>query len=90
MNTAPIYSNLFMLEHISFGEALHGNYLERRYMATIEERVSAIEGTIPHLATKADLKDLEVRLTRTMYMLGVGLLITFFSVVVNILVSILR
>ena len=59
-------------------------------MATIEERVSAIEGTIPHLATKADLKDLEVRLTRTMYMLGVGLLITFFSVVVNILVSILR
>ena len=59
-------------------------------MATIEERVSVIEGTIPHLATKADLKDLEVRLTRTMYMLGVGLLITFFSVVVNILVSILR
>lgn len=59
-------------------------------MATIEERVATIEGTIPHLATKADLKDLEVRLTRTMYALGFGLAITFFGVVVNILITILN
>ena len=58
-------------------------------MTTVEERVSVIEGTIPHLATKADLKDLEVRLTRTMYALGFGLAITFFGVVVNILITIL-
>jgi hypothetical protein len=42
------------------------------------------------LATKADLKDLEVRLTRMMYALGFGLTITFFSVVVNILITILN
>ena len=59
-------------------------------MATNEERIATIEGTIPHLATKADLKDLEVRLTRTMYALGFGLAITFFGVVVNILISVLR
>ncbi len=59
-------------------------------MTTVEERVSVIEGTIPHLATKADLKDLEVRLTRTMYALGFGLAITFFGVVVNILITILN
>ena len=59
-------------------------------MATNEERIAMIEGAIPHLATKADLKDLEVRLTRTMYALGFGLAITFFGVVVNILISVLR
>lgn len=59
-------------------------------MTSIEERVSVIEGTIPHLATKADLKDLEVRLTRTMYALGFGLAVTFFGVVVNILVTVLN
>ncbi|MYE54967.1 MAG: hypothetical protein F4X34_07215 [Chloroflexi bacterium] len=58
-------------------------------MTTTEERVSVIEGTIPHLATKADLKDLEVRLTRMIYALGFGLAITFFGVVINILLTIL-
>ena len=42
------------------------------------------------LATKADLKDLEVRLTRMMYALGFGLAITFFGVVVNILITIVN
>ena len=41
-------------------------------MATNEERIAMIEGAIPHLATKADLKDLEVRLTRTMYALALA------------------
>ena len=58
-------------------------------MATLEERVATVEGTIPHLATKADLKDLEVRLNRTMYALGFGLALTFFGVIVNILVTVL-
>ena len=31
-------------------------------MATLEERVSRLEGAYDHLATKADLKALEVRL----------------------------
>lgn len=35
-------------------------------MATIEERVSRVEGGYEHVATKADLKDLEIRLTRQM------------------------
>ena len=58
-------------------------------MATLEKRVAIIEGTIPHLPTKADLKDMEVRLNRTMYALGFGLALTFFGVIVNILVTVL-
>ncbi|MXY47293.1 MAG: hypothetical protein F4Y44_10005 [Chloroflexi bacterium] len=52
-------------------------------MATIEERMSSVEATLPHLATKADvanlkadIKDLEIRLTRLMYAMGVGILIS--------------
>ena len=33
-------------------------------MATIEQRVGQLEGTYAHLATKADLAELEMRLTR--------------------------
>ena len=58
-------------------------------MVALEERVAIIEGIIPRLATKADLKDLEVRLNRTMYALGFGLALTFFGVIVNILVTVL-
>ena len=58
-------------------------------MATLEKRVAIIEGTIPNLPTKADLKDLELRLNRTMYALGLGLALTFFGVIVNILVTVL-
>lgn len=52
-------------------------------MATIEERMASAEATLPHLATKADvadlksdIKDLEVRLTRLVYAVGVGVLIS--------------
>lgn len=52
-------------------------------MATIEERMASIEATLPHLATKADManlkadiKDLEVRLTRLIYAVGVGIIIS--------------
>ena len=43
---------------------------------SMEERMARIEATLPHLATKADLKDLEVRLTRLIYAVGVGILIS--------------
>ena len=35
-------------------------------MATVEERLSRLEGGYEHVATKADLKDLEIRLTGQM------------------------
>ncbi len=52
-------------------------------MASMEERMASVEATLPHLATKADvaniaadIKDLEVRLTRLIYAVGVGILIS--------------
>ena len=53
-------------------------------MATVEDvsnRVSRLEGAYDHLATKADLKDLELRLT---VRLG-GLMITGFAIVIAVL-----
>ena len=41
-------------------------------MATLEERVSRLEGGYEHLATKADLHALETRLTRWMIGLMLG------------------
>ena len=43
---------------------------------SMEERMARIEATLPHLATKADIKDLEVRMTRLIYAVGVGILIS--------------
>ena len=52
-------------------------------MASMEECMASAEATLPHLATKADvanlkadIKDLEVRLTRLIYAVGVGILIS--------------
>ncbi len=36
-------------------------------MSRIKERVSKIEGEIPHLAGKSDLSDMESRLTHRFY-----------------------
>ena len=58
-------------------------------MATLENRAAIIQEIIPRLATKSDLKDMESRLNRTMYALGFGLALTFFGVIVNILVTVL-
>ena len=45
--------------------------------------MASVEASLPHLATKAvvanlkaDIKDLEVRLTRLIYAVGVGILIS--------------
>ena len=52
-------------------------------MASMEERMASMEANLPHLATKADvanlradIKDLEVRMTRLIYAVGVGILIS--------------
>ena len=40
-------------------------------MSKIKERVSKIEGEIPHLAGKSDLSDMEARLTHKFYGLAI-------------------
>ncbi len=59
-------------------------------MATMEERMASIEATLPHLATKADVKDLEVRLTRLVYAMGVGIIISGVGVIVSIALGLSR
>ncbi len=50
---------------------------------SMEERMASVEATLPHLATKADMaslstdiKDMEARLTRLIYAVGVGIIIS--------------
>ena len=59
-------------------------------MASMEERMASVEATLPHLATKADIKDLEVRLTRLIYAVGVGILISILGSIVSIVLSLSR
>ena len=66
-------------------------------MATMEERMASVEATLPHLATKADMaslstdiKDLEVRLTRLIYAVGVGILLSIIGSIVSIALSLAR
>ena len=59
-------------------------------MASMEERMATIEATLPHLATKADVKDLEVRLTRLVYAMGVGIIISGVGVIVSIALGLSR
>ena len=59
-------------------------------MASMEERMASVEATLPHLATKADIKDLEVRLTRLIYAVGVGILISILGSIVSIVLSLAR
>ena len=57
---------------------------------SMEERMARIEATLPHLATKADIKDLEVRMTRLIYAVGVGILISIVGSIVSIALSLAR
>ncbi len=59
-------------------------------MASMEERMASVEATLPHLATKADIKDLEVRLTRLIYAIGIGILISIIGSLVSIVLSLAR
>lgn len=49
-------------------------------MSKIKERVSNIEGAVPHLAEKSELKDVEVRLTRMVYGLGFLVVLTLLGI----------
>ena len=64
---------------------------------SMEERMASIEATLPHLATKADMaslstdiKDMEVRLTRLIYAVGVGILLSIVGSIVSIALSLAR
>ena len=57
---------------------------------SMEERMASIEATLPHLATKADIKDLEVRMTRLIYAVGVGILLSIVGSIVSIALSLAR
>ena len=66
-------------------------------MASMEERMASVEATLPHLATKADvanlradIKAMEVRLTRLIYAVGVGILISAIGSIVSIALSLTR
>ena len=66
-------------------------------MATMEERMASVEATLPHLATKADMarlstdiKDMEARLTRLIYPVGVGILLSIIGSIVSIALSLAR
>ena len=66
-------------------------------MASIEERMASVEATLPHLATKADvanlradIKGMEVRLTRLIYAVGVGILLSIIGSIVSIALSLAR
>lgn len=50
-------------------------------MTTVEERLSRMEGGYEHLATKADLYELENRMIRWMIGLVIGMAILAISVV---------
>ena len=51
---------------------------------SMEERMARMEGSAEHFDTKADIKDLEVRLTRLIYAVGVGLGL---GIIANIAIS---
>ena len=66
-------------------------------MASMEERMASVEATLPHLATKADvanlradIKDMEVRMTRLIYAVGVGILLSIIGSIVSIALSLAR
>lgn len=64
---------------------------------SMEERMASIEATLQHLATKADMaslstdiKDMEARLTRLIYAVGVGILLSIIGSIVSIALSLAR
>ena len=59
-------------------------------MTHTENRISSAESILPNLATKADLKDLEVRLTRLIYALGIGILISVIGSLASIALTLAR
>ena len=50
--------------------------LRDEYTASMEERMASVECAFARVATKADVKRLDARLTRAMYALGAGVIIS--------------
>ena len=59
-------------------------------MVTVEQRVSRLEGAYDHLATKADLYQLENRLIRWLFGLMVAILVSGLAAVASLVVTLLR
>ncbi len=59
-------------------------------MATVEQRVSYIEGRLDQFATKADLYQLENRLIRWMFGLLIGVLVSGASATASLIVTLIR
>jgi hypothetical protein len=57
-------------------------------MATVEQRISRLEGAYEHLATKADLSQLENRLIKWMVGLQLGGLVALAAIVSTVATAI--
>ena len=58
-------------------------------MASMEERMASVECAFERLATKADVKRLEARLTRAMYAVGMGVIISIAANLIGIALTLL-
>ena len=56
---------------------------------SMEERMASVECAFARLATKSDVKALEARLTRIMYALGVGIIISIIANLIGIALTLL-
>ena len=59
-------------------------------MVTVEQGVSRLEGAYDHLATRADLYQLENRLIRWLFGLMVAILVSGLAAVASLVVTLLR
>ena len=57
---------------------------------SMEERMASVECAMSRLATKADVKALEVRLTRLIYLVVMSILISAIGAIVSIVLSLAR
>ena len=58
-------------------------------MASMEERIASVESAFERLATKADVKRLDARLTRAMYAVGAGVIISIAANLIGIALTLL-
>ena len=58
-------------------------------MASMEERMASVECAFARVATKADVKRLDARLTRAMYAVGVGVIISIAANLIGIALTLL-
>ena len=59
------------------------------YMASMEERMASVECAFARLATKADVKALDARLTRAMYVVSAAVIISIAANLIGIALTLL-